>query len=600
MFNSTRINVNFVLSLRNGFLYRNRLILCTVLLHRYKSYYHNNGSEPLHYITYGQLANIAADRWGDRQFVVSHSEGKSFTFNEITERANKLAAGLLELGLKPGDRLGLWGTNKSWWLATFLAASKAGLIVASANPAYKVQEMEYCMKKVGMKAVVMEESYRSQNYYEIMKNIVPEMSKCASGGSVQSKKLPLLSYVIMETDKILPGVVRIDDLINSSGSVRTLNDAESKVQPDDGLNIQFTSGTTGHPKGALLTHVNIINNGYFTGKRLGYIEKKHRILAQTPFFHVFGLLAGITASLCHGTTLVLANPTFKADKAVKVMMKEKCSVIYGTPTMHVDVCALLEQLPQDQYNRLNFPELAVSGGALCSPELFKKMLSTLKLKNVASLYGLTECTGLLFVSTLKDTLFQQTSTVGYVMDHIEAKVVDSEGRLVPAGTPGELWLRGFGQMLEYWDDEEKTRELIRSDRWLKTGDLFVLTEDGYGQVVGRIKDIIIRGGENISPKEIEEYLETHPMVLEAQVYGISDERLGQEVGCSIRLKPNTKLTENEVKEFCKGNIAHFKIPKYMDFVEELPKTASGKIQKYKLKLKMEERLKNEKLQKSAS
>uniref|UniRef100_A0A1B6LBL3 Medium-chain acyl-CoA ligase ACSF2, mitochondrial n=1 Tax=Graphocephala atropunctata TaxID=36148 RepID=A0A1B6LBL3_9HEMI len=326
------------------------------------------------------------------------------------------------------------------------------------------------------------------------------------------------------------------------------------------------------------------------GKRLGMNTKHYTILAQTPFFHVLGYIAAMLASLNFGSTMILPSPTFSVTDSSEAIKREKCTMLVGTPTMYVDLCNYVNNLSAEERLLHQSPEFALSGGSLCLPELFRKMKDTFSCKRVVSVYGLTEITAVTFQSTAQDSEFLMTSTVGKVSDHLEAKVVDEEGVTVPLGTPGELWMRSFNTMTGYWEDEEATDRMFTKDKWLKTGDKFILMEDGYGQVVGRMKDMIIRGGENISPKEVEEYLITHPDILDAQVVGVTSERLGEEVACSLRLKPGAHLTEQQARDFCKGKIAYFKIPKYVEVVEVYPTTGSGKVQKFKIREAMEKKL----------
>lgn len=376
----------------------------------------------------------------------------------------------------------------------------------------------------------------------------------------------------------------------SPEEVASIEGKQATINPDSGCNIQFTSGTTGLPKAALLSHFSFVNNGYLIGKRNEFNTKAHRICFQTPLFHAYGLVIGVVAAIHYGTTIVLPDAGFNVAKSLEAIQKEKCTVVYGTPTMYVDLLAKQKELGV----QVNTPEIAVTGGAACSPEMFKKIMKKLGVKKVKTVFGMTELSAVIFQSMYEETIQQMAETVGYIQEHVEAKVVDDKGQTVPFGERGELWIRCYSAMLEYWDDPEKTKETIGNDKWLKTGDQFVLQEDGYGKIVGRIKEMIIRGGENIFPKEIEDFLSTHPNVAEVHVVGVPDERLGEEMCAFVKLKPETMLSHADMKHFCKGNIAHFKIPRYLEIVEDFPKTQSGKIQKFKLLKQWEDDVKGKK------
>ncbi|KAJ9598580.1 hypothetical protein L9F63_010709, partial [Diploptera punctata] len=448
------------------------------------SYLHNPGKEPLVPWNTAHLIDRAAEKWGQREALVSMHQGHRFTFHQIKEQ--------------PGDRLGLWGPNSSQWYLTFLAAARAGLILVNINPAY---QGAYRFKDV-------------HNYG------TPEL-------------------------------------------VSQVQQLKHEIQPDEGCNLQFTSGTTGQAKASLLTHYSTINNMMFVGSRLHLSEKEHRICLQVPLFHCFGNVLGLLASLCYGSALVLPGPSFNIAESLRAIEEESCTLIYGTPTMFVDFIAKAKE----SNRKLNSLEMALVAGAPIDA-----LINLLFVQILLGGYGMTETSPISFFTLPTDSNEKVTSTVGFIMEHIEAKVVDENGKMVPFGKPGELWVRGYGNMLCYWRDEARTKETIGEDRWLKTGDQFVLHEDGYGAVVGRIKDMIIRGGENIFPKEIEHFLERHPDILEAQVLGIPDARMGEEVCACIRLNKGSSITAENIKEYCKGKIAHFKIPRYIYFMSEFPKT----------------------------
>lgn len=544
---------------------------------------HQPGKEPLRHWTVGQLVFKSSEKWNDREALVSTHQNQRFTFHEVKEHVTKLAAGFLNIGLKPGDAIGIWGSNTWEWYMTSLAANMAGLVVVNINPAYQVPEVEYCLKKLGVSCLVMDKTFKSQNYPQMVQQFVPELA-ASKPGCINSKNLPQLKSVIIFSEEYIPGCFRYCD-ISVPENMNEIEFLQNKIQPDDACNVQFTSGTTGKPKGTVLSHHIIVNNSFFTGNRIGLHKRHHRLCLNVPFFHCFGNVCGILCALHFGCTVVLPSGSFKADDSIKAIAKEKCTIFYGTPTMHNDMISAKEKLQIETAS----VETVVTGGAICSPELFKKMHKTFGPQRVVSYYGMTETGPISFVPFFDDDTEKTFNTVGAVLDHLEVKVVDTSGKIVPMGTRGELCVRGYSTMLAYWGEKDATDRTIDSDGWLKTGDQIILHENGYGIIVGRIKDMIIRGGENIFPKEIEEHLEKHPFILEAQVFGVADERLGEIVCAAIRTSDN--LNKHDVTNFCKGKIAHFKIPHYIQFVKEYPKTTSGKIQKFKLKEALEKELK---------
>ncbi|GAB0099946.1 acyl-CoA synthetase family member 2, mitochondrial-like [Sergentomyia squamirostris] len=541
------------------------------------SYMHNIGKYPLVYRTIGQQLGLIASEFGDREAVVCVEEEKRITYDQLKNEADRLAAGFLNLGLSQGDRVGLWAPNVSSWPVVMFAAARAGLILVALNPAYEAPEMEYCMQKVGIKALVTSESFRNKDYYEKILEMIPELGS-VEAERVHSKKLPFLSTIIIDSDKHFPGTFRLRDvsLMPSNSQVAQIENSQKDISPDSGCNIQFTSGTTGMPKAALLKHFGFVNNGIHIGDHNEIFEKK--VCMQVPFFHAYGTVISVMACLAHSATIVVPSRVYNPEKSLKAIEKEECQVIYGTPTMYVDLVNKQRELKHNLK-----AEIAVTAGAMCPPQLFKDMKSELGLSKVKSMFGMTENTAVSFISLYDDTDEQILETVGHVQDNIEVKVIDKEGQLVPFGTPGELCVRGYFTMIGYWGDEQKTRETLGTDGWLRTGDQFVLQADGYGRVVGRLKEMIIRGGENIFPKEIENFLVTCPSVAEAYVVGVPDERLGEEMCAFVRLKTDHQdCSPQQIKDFCQGKISYFKIPRYIEIVTEFPKTVSGKIQKFKL------------------
>ncbi|XP_077285458.1 medium-chain acyl-CoA ligase ACSF2, mitochondrial-like [Arctopsyche grandis] len=562
------------------------------------SYVHNVGPRPLQNSTIGEALTKAANTWPGNQLIISEYENKSLTFEEtVLEvrickikymnmyifvckiqhitilKADKLASGLLKYGLKPNDRIGVCSPNSARYLVTMMAASRIGLILVAINPANQIRELKYCLNKVGVKALVIPSNTKTQNFYNMLRIMMPEFGQCAPG-ELNSSSVPSLRAVITMDDTKLDGVLKYKDIM-AMGNGNEISSLQSTIRPDSSYAILFTSGTTGLPKAALQSHFNYMNNSMDVGYRIELDKKFHNICLQLPFFHAFGLLLFL-ASIQHGSTLIIPSATFKADDTIKTIAKHKCTALTGTPTMYVDML----KRRQERGIILDSPEMAITGGAPCSPKLFNKITQDFGVSHIRSVYGMTEVLTA-FQSMPSEDMYCTTETVGRLMENLEAKVVDEEGKLVPMGTPGELCIRGYANMTGYWGD--KTNNVISKENWLKTGDQFILEENGYGRIAGRIKDIIIRGGENILPKEIEDFLNTHPDVLETQVFGIKDDRLGEEICASVRVKQGSVFDYNQLKMYCKGTIAHFKVPKYLKIVDDFPKTASGKIQKFKLK-----------------
>lgn len=537
------------------------------------SYLFHPGSAPLVDQTLGQLLDQAANRFPKRNCIVSVHQNIRLTFSEARKRADTLAAGLKKLGLNKGDRIGLWGPNTIEWYITFLASTRAGFKIVGINPADQPTELEYGLKKVGVRAVVAPDIFKTQNYPEML---LDAKSRC-----------PTLEHIIIASDKHFTGTCRFVDVesLPSSIEVETIGAEQSEISPNSGATIQFTSGTTGRPKAAEVSHTSYTNNARQGMQRLELGNAHNTICLNVPLFHAFALVMGLAGHLHAGSTLVLAGPSFNPSEAINAIVKEKCTAIYGTPTMWVDMV--------NRQQEMNAPigkiSQGLTGGSPASPDLFQRTRETFGFDNMKSIYGLTETTAICFQSLPDTSKELAETTVGHLSDHTEAQVVDKNGVPVPFGTPGELWVRGYHTMIGYWEDEENTRKTVDENGWLKTGDQFIIRPDGHGRVIGRLKDMLIRGGENIFPKEIEDFLETHPGVIEAHVFGVHDDRLGEDVCACIRLRKGFELTVDDVREYGKGKIAHFKIPRYVHLVQEFPKTTTGKVKKNLLREALEAR-----------
>uniref|UniRef100_A0A8C4ZF91 Medium-chain acyl-CoA ligase ACSF2, mitochondrial n=1 Tax=Gadus morhua TaxID=8049 RepID=A0A8C4ZF91_GADMO len=533
---------------------------------------HGTSSTSLVYSTIGQCLQAAARRWPDREAVVFPQEGVRKTFAQFQEDVDKTAAGLFALGLNRGDRLGVWGPNTYEWILYQYATAKAGIIMVSVNPAYQLNELEYTMRKVKCNAVVCPTRFKTQEFCQMLREICPEINTAASG-RIQSSRLPDLRMVIV-TDSRQPGMLHVEDVLQAGESShhKQLQDLQSKLSFDDPINIQFTSGTTGSPKGATLSHHNIINNGEPL-----FLSPSVRLCLPVPLYHCFGSVLGGMCLATHGITLVFPSAGFNSRANLQAIQDERCNFLYGTPTMFID---MLSQPDLQQFD-LSSVEAGIMAGSPCPPEIMRKLKVDLNIQEMTVAYGTTETSPVTFLGFPSDREELKINTIGCIMDHTEAKVVDpSTEEMVPLGESGELLIRGYCVMLGYWDDLKKTSEVISPSRWYKTGDIASLNSLGYCRIEGRIKDLIIRGGENIYPAEIEQFLHTHPKVQDAQVIGVKDERLGEQVCACIKLKDGQTSSVEEIRDFCKGQIAHFKIPHYVMFVNSFPLTVSGKVRSF--------------------
>ncbi|XP_031845554.2 acyl-CoA synthetase family member 2 [Nomia melanderi] len=533
------------------------------------SYISNGGSVPLIDVTVGQLMDTASERWPDKECLISVDQNVRLTFSQLLRRADRFAAGLKKLGLRKGDRVGIWSPNTAEWLTTFWACLRAGFICVPLNSAYQLGEMTYCLEKVGIKAVISPDRFKTQDYPSML---------------LQAKQsCPNFEHIIIASRDHVAGTRRYCDVEELAAriEVEAIAAEQDAVSCSDECAILFTSGTTGRPKAALLTHRSVVNNSRQVLER-SEIRAEHKACLNVPFFHVFAIIKSLVM-LQSGSSIVLESPSFNPVKSIEAMLKEKCEITYGTPTMWINLL--------DAHQRLQPPPIrlfsGVTGGAPAAPELFRRVRECFHFDKMKTIYGQTEGTAVVCQSLPGEPAELTDKTVGHVSCHMEIKVVDQKGATVPLGTVGELCVRGYNVMKGYWGDEENTAKTITEDGWLKTGDQFILRPDGYGHIIGRLKDMLIRGGENIFPKEVEDFLMTHPMVLEAHVIGAYDRVYGEEICACVRLREGARLTAEELKSHCKGKIAHFKIPRYVEFLDEFPKTGSGKVQKFRLKQEME-------------
>ncbi|EHB16492.1 Acyl-CoA synthetase family member 2, mitochondrial [Heterocephalus glaber] len=556
------------------------------------SYVQGHTRVPLINHTVGQCLDATAQRFPNREALVILHEDIRMTFAQLKDQVDKAASGLLSTGLCKGDRLGMWGPNSYGWVLMQLATAQAGIVLVSVNPAYQAMELEYVLKKVGCKALAFPKQFKTQEYYNILKQICPELDK-AQPGALKSKRLPDLTTVI-SLDTPLPGTLLLDEVVATGSTeqhLAQLQHTQQSLSCYDPINIQFTSGTTGSPKGATLSHHNIVNNSNLIGHRLRMPLKppqELRLVLPSPLYHCLGSVGGTMVCMLHGSTLLLSSPSFSGKKALEAISREKGSILYGTPTMFVDI------LNQPDFSSYDLSSIrgGVIAGSPAPPELIRAIVNKMNMKELAVAYGTTENSPVTFMNFPEDSLEQKAESVGRVMPHTEAQIVSMEtGELAALNTPGELCIRGYCIMQGYWGEPDKTSEVVGQDKWYRTGDIATMDEEGFCRIVGRSKDMIIRGGENIYPAELEDFFHKHPQVQEVQVVGVKDQRMGEEICACIRLKSGETTTEEEIKAFCKGKISHFKIPRYIVFVTDYPLTISGKVQKFKLRERMEEHLK---------
>jgi fatty-acyl-CoA synthase len=529
------------------------------------SYDHGVSDKKLLGETIGAFFDRAVETWREREALVVRQQDVRWSWGELGRRVDDLAAGLLSLGLQPGDRVGMWAPNRSEWTLTQFATAKAGLVLVNVNPAYRRSELEYAMNKVECRALVLAPALKTSNYLEITDDLV------------KAGKLPHLKHIVRLGAEKTPGMLNFDDVATAGGNAERMRlaDIGPKLQFDDAINIQFTSGTTGHPKGATLSHHNILNNGYFVAEGLG-LTPADRLCIPVPLYHCFGMVMGNLGCLTHGSTMVYPAESFDPLATLQAVAEERCTALYGVPTMFI------AQLDHPEFASFDLGSLrtGIMAGSPCPIEVMKKVQSQMNMGEVTIAYGMTETSPVSTQCATDDPVERRVSTVGQVMPHLEIKIVDGEGRAVPRGATGEFCTRGYSVMKGYWNDPEKTRDAIDAAGWMHTGDLATMDEQGYVNIVGRLKDMVIRGGENVYPREIEEFLYTHPKIQDVQVIGVPDPKYGEETCAWIKLHAGQSATPEEIRAFCKGQIAHYKIPRYIEFVSEFPMTITGKIQKF--------------------
>ena len=542
---------------------------------------------PLIEQTIGDFFDDMVARQPDREALVSRHEGQRFTYRELQAASNRLASALLRTGLVPGDRVGIWSHNNVAWVLMQIATAKVGLVLVNINPAYRTAEVEYALNKVGCKALVTMARFKTSDYLGMLRELAPELA-AAAPGALASARLPRLARVVwidapagQGGDE--PGMQRFSDLL-ASGDAHDprVAQVQAALAAGDPINIQFTSGTTGFPKGATLTHRNILNNGFFIGECMK-LGPDDRLCIPVPLYHCFGMVLGNLACLTHGSAIVYPNDGFDPLTVLETVQAERCTGLHGVPTMFI------AELDHPRFGEFDLSTLrtGIMAGSPCPIEVMKRVVEQMHLSQITIAYGMTETSPVSCQSSTDTPLDKRVATVGTVQPHLEVKIIDPEsGAIVPRGERGELCTRGYSVMHGYWDDPEKTAEAIDAEHWMHTGDLATMDDEGYVNIVGRIKDMVIRGGENIYPREIEEFLYRHPKVQDVQVVGLPDRRYGEELCAWIIRKPGQSVTEEEVRDFCKGQIAHYKVPRYIRFVDAFPMTVTGKIQKFRIREQM--------------
>ncbi|MBS0404449.1 MAG: AMP-binding protein [Proteobacteria bacterium] len=534
--------------------------------------------------TIGAFFDDMVARFPEREALVSAHQKRRYTYRQLQTESRRLASALLALGLKPGDRIGIWSHNNAEWVLMQLATAMAGLVLVNINPAYRTAEVEYALNKVACKALVTMPRFKTSDYLGMLRELAPEWAHARAGETLQSKTLPHLQHVFwIDVDgegANEAGFQRFSVLMKTGDPQDArLAQVARLLHNQDAINIQFTSGTTGFPKGATLTHRNILNNGFFIGEAMRLTEQD-RLCIPVPLYHCFGMVLGNLAVLTHGGCIVYPNDAFEPLSVLQAVQGEKCTGLHGVPTMFI------AELDHPRFAEFDLSTLrtGIMAGSPCPVEVMKRVQSEMHMREVTIAYGMTETSPVSCQSSTDTPLDKRVSTVGGVQPHLQIKIIDpASGQTVPVGERGEFCTKGYSVMQGYWEDPARTAEAIDAEGWMHTGDLATMDEEGYVNIVGRIKDMVIRGGENVYPREIEEFLYRHPQVQDVQVVGVPDAKFGEELCAWIITKPGQDLTADEVRAFCQGKIAHYKVPRYIRFVDAFPMTVTGKIQKFKIR-----------------
>ncbi|TMP25665.1 AMP-binding protein [Pseudoalteromonas rubra] len=552
--------------------------------------YHRGASDtPLLEQTIGGYLERIVEQFGDHEAIVVCHQQQRLNYREYLARIDELAAALLHCGIQPGDRVGLWSPNNLEWSLVQFATARIGAIMVCLNPAYRPAELEFALNNVGCKMLIMASQFKHSNYVDMLKELAPGLEDC-SFGDLYAPRLPDLTHVVVipqPGESAPPGLFDFKRLLTlaSEQDYDTLRTIGPRLNPNDAINIQFTSGTTGNPKGAALTHRNILNNANLVAQAMQLTERD-RLCIPVPLYHCFGMVLGNLVCLSQGACAVFPNDAFDPLLTLQTIEAEQCTALHGVPTMFI------AQLEHEQFNQFDLSSLrtGVMAGATCPEKVMRDVQTKMHMTDILIGYGQTECSPINHITDVSAPLVKRVTTVGRAIAHTEVKIVDESGELTPKGVPGEVCARGYSVMLGYWQDDTKTQATIDADGWLHSGDLGVMDDEGYVAIVGRIKDMIIRGGENIYPREIEEVLYHHPDIQDAAVFGIHDEKYGEEVCAWLQLKPGHYIDEETVRDYLKDKLSYFKVPKHIRIVDTYPMTVTGKLQKFKMREAMEHSL----------
>jgi fatty-acyl-CoA synthase len=540
------------------------------------SYVSGTSDRPLMYQTVDGVLRAAAARVPDREALVVPFQFVRLRFAELDRQVDRVARGLIACGLTPGERIGIWAPNCAEWILTLFGAARAGLILVNINPAYRQSELEFALRLVGCRALVFAPRFKDSDYGGMLRSLIPELSGAAPG-RLMCAAFPELRLLVELGAQPSSGTMSFDDLMAAGQELdaAVLESIAADLDADQVFNIQFTSGTTGTPKGATLTHFNMVNNGFFVGEGMR-LTASDKICIPVPLYHCFGMVLGVLAAMTHDAASVLSGEAFDALTVLQTVAGERCTALHGVPTMFI------AELDHPRFAEIDLSSLrtGIMAGSPCPIAVMRRVVAQMHMPEVTICYGMTETSPVSFQSQPDDPLERRVGTVGRVHPHVQVKIIDADGRVTPRGVAGELLTRGYSVMRGYWDDAERTREAIDAGGWMHTGDLGIIDEQGYCNLVGRVKDMIIRGGENISPREIEEFLYRHPAVLDVAVVGVPDVKYGEAVCACIRLRDGMTASEQEIQEFCRVQIARYKVPRYVRFVDGFPLTISGKVQKY--------------------
>ena len=552
------------------------------------SYEHGPTEKPLIEKTVGRLFDEVVSGHEDAEALVSRHQGLRLTYAQLKERVDEFAVALLGFGVQKGDRVGIWSPNNAEWVLTQFATAKVGAILVNVNPAYRVQELEYALNQSGISLLITAKQFKTSDYHWMITELAPEirkLPKIGAGQEIKAARVPALRRIVTLSDGGEPSPPsmlsweRFLEIGTMNSSPRELKERERMLECYDAINIQYTSGTTGFPKGATLTHYGILNNGFFVGEEMKFTHHD-KLCIPVPFYHCFGMVLGNLACVTHGATMVLPSDAFSSETVLRTVEEERCTALHGVPTMFI------AELNDPNFNQFDLSSLrtGVMAGSPCPVEVMKKVISDMGIREITICYGMTETSPVSFQTRLDDPLELRVSTVGRPLPHVEARVIEPlTNRTVPRGTAGELCVRGYLVMLKYWSNPEATREAIDREGWMHTGDLALMQPNGYVNIVGRTKDMISRGGEKVFPREVEDFLYTHPKISDVQVIGIPSRKYGEEVMAWVKLKPGETATAEELQEFCKTRIAYFKVPAYFKFTETFPMTITGKVQKFKMR-----------------